>query len=230
MLNKIDIILSYTTLFVGCGINVSPVLRDEKFPPPAPFRFWEMIENGNIVPPINSAQQWFKIRAWWRHQMETFSALLAICAGYSPVPGEFPLQRPVTRSFDVFFDLRLNKRLSKQSWGWWFETLLHPLWRQCNERFARRHSSHSPRKIIMRIHYFRIDTSLKAQQNCLHFQSTLCVTSLRPSQTNMRHMMTSSNGNIFRVTDHMCGEFTGSRWIPPTKASDAELWCFLWSE
>ena len=55
--------------------------------------------------------------------METFSALLAICAGNSPVPGEFPAQRPVTRSFEVFFDLRLNKRLSKQSWGWWFETL-----------------------------------------------------------------------------------------------------------
>ena len=48
-------------------------------------------------------------------------------------PGEFPPQRPVTRSFDVFFDLRLNKRLSKQSWGWWFETQSHPLWRQCNE-------------------------------------------------------------------------------------------------
>ena len=38
----------------------------------------------------------------------------------------------VTRSFDVFFDLRLNKRLSKQSWGWWFETLSCPLWRHCN--------------------------------------------------------------------------------------------------
>ena len=55
--------------------------------------------------------------------METFSALLAMCAGNASVPGEFPAQRPVTRSFDVFFDLRLNKRLSKQSWGWWFETL-----------------------------------------------------------------------------------------------------------
>ena len=42
--------------------------------------------------------------------METFSALLAICAGNSPVPGEFPSQRPVMRSFDVFFDLRLNER------------------------------------------------------------------------------------------------------------------------
>ena len=51
--------------------------------------------------------------------------------GNSPVPGEFPA-RPVTRSFDVFFDLRLNKRLSKQSWGWWFETLSRSLWRHCN--------------------------------------------------------------------------------------------------
>ena len=70
--------------------------------------------------------------AWWRHQIEAFSASLAICAVNSPVPGEFPAQRPVTRSFDVFFDLRLNKRLSKQSWGWWFETLSRPLWCHCN--------------------------------------------------------------------------------------------------
>ena len=47
-------------------------------------------------------------------------------------PGEFPTQRPVTRSFDVPFDLRLNKRLSKQPWGWWFETLSWSLWRHCN--------------------------------------------------------------------------------------------------
>ena len=67
-----------------------------------------------------------------RHQMETISALLAICGGNSPVPGEFPEQRPVTRSFDVFFDLCLNKRLSKQSWCWWFETLWRPLWRHRN--------------------------------------------------------------------------------------------------
>ena len=48
-------------------------------------------------------------------------------------PGEFPTQRPVTRSFDVFFDLRLNKRLNKQPWGWWLETPSWSLWRQCNE-------------------------------------------------------------------------------------------------
>ena len=71
---------------------------------------------------------------WRRHQTKTFSALLAICAGNSPVTGEFPAQRPVTRSFDVFFDLRLNKRLSKQSWGWWFETSSRSLWRHSNEQ------------------------------------------------------------------------------------------------
>ena len=47
-------------------------------------------------------------------------------------PGEFPTQRPVTRSFDVFFDLRLNKRLSKQPLGWWLETPSWSLWRHCN--------------------------------------------------------------------------------------------------
>ena len=44
------------------------------------------------------------------------------------------------------------------------------------------------------------------------------------------NMMMSSNGNIFPVTGHLCGEFTGQRWIPRTKASDAELWCFIWSD
>ena len=76
---------------------------------------------------------WCYVNTWWRHQMETFSALLAICAGNSQVPGEFPTQRPVTRSFDVYFDLRPNKRFSKQSWGWWLETLSCLLWRQSNE-------------------------------------------------------------------------------------------------
>ena len=109
--------------------------------------------NGRIIRHNNAKKQ---ISSWWCHHMETFSVLLAICVGNSSVPGEFPLQRPVTWSFDVFFDLRLNKRLSKQQWGWWFETpgwsfdlrlnkplskqlwgwwfetLSHPLWHHCN--------------------------------------------------------------------------------------------------
>ena len=64
--------------------------------------------------------------------MDIFSALVVICAGNSPVPGEFAAQRPVTRSFDVFFDLYMNKRLSKQPWSRWFETLPRPLWRHSN--------------------------------------------------------------------------------------------------
>ena len=55
-----------------------------------------------------------------------------LCGEFTGPPGEFPTQRPVTQSFDVFFDLRLNKRLSKQSWGWWLETLSRPLWRHRN--------------------------------------------------------------------------------------------------
>ena len=54
-----------------------------------------------------------------------------LCGEFT-VTSEFPTQRAVPRSFDIFFDLHLNKRLSKQSWGWWFETPSHPLWHHCN--------------------------------------------------------------------------------------------------
>ena len=75
---------------------------------------------------------YYHMTTWWRHQMETFAALPALCVGNSPITGEFPAQRPVTRSFDVFCDLCLNKRLSKQSWGWWFETPSGSVWRHYN--------------------------------------------------------------------------------------------------
>ena len=81
-------------------------------------------------------RRWFV--SWWCHQMETFSALLALYAGNSPVTVEFPAQRPVMRSFDLLFDFRLNKRLSKESWCWWFETPSCPLWRHCNGNTAHR--------------------------------------------------------------------------------------------
>ena len=70
--------------------------------------------------------------SWWRREMKTFSALLALCAENSSVTGEFPLQRPVTRSIDVLFDLRLNQQLSKQWRRRWCETPLRSLWRHCN--------------------------------------------------------------------------------------------------
>ena len=65
--------------------------------------------------------------------MKTFSALLAICAGNSPFTGEFPAKASNAELFDVFFDLRLNKRLSIQLGGWWFETPSRPLWRHCDD-------------------------------------------------------------------------------------------------
>ena len=99
------------------------------------------------VPPISSSQinlmpcirfhysnnnGWDETSSWWHCQMETFSASLALCAGNSPVSVQSPSQRPVARSFDVFFDQRLNKRLSKQSRRRWFETRSFPLWRHSN--------------------------------------------------------------------------------------------------
>ena len=61
-----------------------------------------------------------------------------------------------------------------------------------------------------------------------HFNIYIYIHCIELSRKGMeQHMMTSSNGNIFRVTGHLCGEFTGPRWIPHTKASDAELWCFF---
>ena len=66
-----------------------------------------------------------------RFALSTFSASLAFVRGIHRSP-EFPAQRQVTWSFEVFFDMRLNKRLSKQSQGWWFETFSRPLWRHCD--------------------------------------------------------------------------------------------------
>ena len=182
-------------------------------------------------------------------------------------PGEFPAQRPVTRSFDVFFDLRPNKRLSKQPWGWWFETPSWSLWRQCNAlstscvheaplcvTCARNivfqhkltfvlmlsvcvcvfnvcgcaalsvcHMSSHWIRLCFRGVYVRLSSTWWAQNgfksahrehkkilNTRWHQSCSMYAFLKWS------MMTSSNGSIFRVTDHLCGEFTDHWWIPCT--------------
>ena len=117
------IILLYT--YISCSTTV--------------YRLWYIVHSYSLLPWTQSIYrfegrctvEW--VCSWWRHQKESFSALLVICAGNSPVPGEFPTQRPATRSFNVFFDLRLNKPFSKQPWGWWFETLSRSVWRHRNE-------------------------------------------------------------------------------------------------
>ena len=82
---------------------------------------------------LRDDKPWINSNPWWRHQMDIISAILALCEGYPPVTGGFPSQRPVTRSFDVFFELRLKKkRLTKQSRRRWFETPTHSSWRHYN--------------------------------------------------------------------------------------------------
>ena len=80
-------------------------------------------EQYNFFVSIKSFTWNFQLVIFLDHQIEPFSALLVICAGNSPVPGEFPSQRPVKQSIDIFFDMCLNKGLRKQSWlQWWFAT------------------------------------------------------------------------------------------------------------
>ena len=83
------------------------------------------------------------------------SAFLAIFRGNSPITGEFPTQKPVTRSFDVFHDLRQNKRWNKQSWVWWFETPSRPLWRHSNVCLN-----------FQRIHIHFTDMAIEGHSSC----------------------------------------------------------------
>ena len=157
--------------------------------------------------------------SWRRHQMETFSALLALCAGNSPVPVNSPHKgqwrvslmfslicarindwvnnheasdlRRYRGHYDVIVMLQYEARCGRSG---------HPLsWWQWFEFYG--------------------DLSLRwVFDGCIILYNTIVFV-----------IMTSSNGNIFRVTGHLRGEFTGLRWIPRTKVSDAVLWCFLWS-
>ena len=103
--------------------------------PPGIFKFQHQmgsyISHSKLLMIAIYIASWSRLSSWLRHQMETFSSLLAICAENSPVTVEVPSHRPLTRSFNVFFDLHLSKWLSKQSWGWRFETTSLPLWRHC---------------------------------------------------------------------------------------------------
>ena len=139
------------------------------------------------------------LEPWWRHRMETYSALLAICAGNSPVAGECPAQRPVTRSCDVFFGLRLNKRLSKQSWGWWFETPSCPLWRHCNVNGGNVIQPHAVAKGL---------------DGLIGWAPNRCEELCKPKKTKnafLHHKGTikSWHGNAFIIIDTLCGESGG---------------------
>ena len=152
--------------------------------------------------------------------MEPFSALLALCGGNSPVPGEFPAQRPVTRSFDIFFDLRLNKRLSKQSWGWWFETPSWSLWRQCNVSVQYYVLQNNFQFLLNSVYWLTVPLNSKTPY--LHVLSILqyIMTNGTVKQRSVS-TMTSWHWNIFRIT----GPCDGKSMVdfPSQMASKTEL-------
>ena len=149
--------------------------------------------------------------SWWRHQRETFSALLALCAGNSPINGEFPTQMPVTRSFGVLFVLQLNKRLSKQVWGWWFDTPLRSLCRRCNVGTG---------------HLGPLETVMTSSAPKICWGSSGLIKYPPPMSYIpwWRHQI-----KTFSALLAICAGNHRSPVNSGTKASDAELWGFLWS-
>ena len=103
--------------------------------------YWINVRDLHLYPLSSSSNFVFRV------MLQQLSSIVCVCVCSSneniycvtgplcgEFTGEFPAQRPVTRSFYfIFFYLYLNKRLSKQSWGWWFETSSRSLWRHCNE-------------------------------------------------------------------------------------------------
>ena len=144
-------------------------------------------------------------RVSWRHQMDTFSASLAIC------------KRPPV-------DSPHNDQ--------WRGVLMFSLICAWTNRWANNRDAGDFR--CHRVHYDVTVTDYTFSPLLFnwHWDSHIFGVNgpVLVKQSRERWiMMTSSNGNVFRVTGHLCGESTGPRWIPRTRASDAELWCFLWS-
>ena len=158
-------------------------------------------------------------------------------------PGEFPTQRPVTRSFDVFFDLRLNKRLSKQPWGWWFETPSWSLWRQCNEYDYNSSQGHHPlNRHLEHISSWHQSITLQSTRHgsnhaqipqwvIVHYSDVVWAPKrLKSSTDRLFAQQVFRPTNIENIKDPHDWRFVSwpvdsppdYRWIPPKKASDAE--------
>ena len=118
----------------------------------------------------------------------------------------------MTRKFNVFFDLRPNKRLSKQSWGWWFETPPWSLWRQCNERQTSLGASALPRH-----HYIDVIMTTMASQ----------ITSLMAIYSTVYSDADKKNIKAPRYWP-LCGEFTGAGEFPAQRASYTENFSIWW--
>ena len=214
----------------------------------------ESTQTWQYNPKQNKPQQ-NVFRPWWRHKMEIFSALLAICAGNSPVTGEFPAQRPVTRGFDVFYHLCLNKRLSKQSWGWWFETPSRPSlwWSYKTLLFLSANITGSIiSSTILEPPPANGSDSAVSEETILKY----CGRNDCPSNSLNETQIAPPEKDVVSLEEprDLVGHFEKGRqnleyhddvikwkhfprywpfvreihrWIPLTKASDAELWCFF---
>ena len=126
--------------------------------------------------------------------MGIFSALLVLCEGNSSVTCEFPSQRPVTQSFDVFFELCLNKRLSKLSTRRWFETPSRSLWHHCNEPMFIRYHRHPTRcNFTENGHSMLIKLSFK-----IKFVKILCICQGQWFHGKRRHGEVQSHFNTLR--------------------------------
>ena len=113
-----------------------------------------------------------QVKSWWSHQIEKFSALLALCEGNSAVTGGFSSRSPVTRSFNVFYDVRLNKQLSKHSRCRWFETPWHSLWRRCNPMIIKR-AIGAPKNNIFCATFFQHVSTFKHHSTSLNVSNFL---------------------------------------------------------
>ena len=165
--------------------------------------------------------------SWWRHQMETFSTSLALCAGNSPGPVNSPHKGQWRRA--LMFSLicaRINDWVNnreaddlRRHRGHYDVSVMASSWLTCIQRFMSAYLCYQL--------YYHISILL---QTVTLFSIYLgdCIVVYGLNRTS-KIMTTSSNGNIFRVTGDLCGEFTSLRWFPRKKFSDAELWCFLWS-
>ena len=152
--------------------------------------------------------------------METFFALLALCGGNSPVIGEFPSQRSVTRSFDVSFDLRLNKQFSKHSRRRWFDTPSSSLWRRSNATINS--NSYQAAVNVIVFHETSNRTALKFRRS-IAMRSVLTKLPFHPDGSNNKSTKPASD-----ITQILCSTENHSIWSNifrycPTKVSGFRL-------
>ena len=164
----------------------------------------------------------------WRHGIEMLSALLALCEGNPSVTAGFPshklniilLTQKASNAELCYFDGRLNKvceQTDESPVTWDVMTLM---WRHC--KYINSRAQEDVFSFLMANTF----VSVIIRPDITRYPILQGTTSAAITMTE-HTMVTSSNGNIFRVTGPLWGESAGDRWIPLTEASEAELWCFL---